>query len=100
MPGLELQQTLARNGGARRPIVFLTGRADILSSVRAMKAGAVDVLTKPIDDGILLAAIAQAERLDAELRRERRTIIHRGAPLKPNTPRTRSAGARRGWKEK
>jgi len=70
MAGLELQQTLARNDGARRPIVFLTGRADILSSVRAMKAGAVDILTKPVEGGALLAAIAQAEQLGADLRRE------------------------------
>jgi FixJ family two-component response regulator len=69
-PGLELQQALARNGGARRPIVFLTRRADIPRSVRAIKAGAVDILTKPVDDGILLAAMAQAQRLDADLRRE------------------------------
>jgi FixJ family two-component response regulator len=70
VPGLELQQALTRNNGARRPIVFLTGRADILWCVRAMKAGAVDILTKPVDNGALLAAIAQAEQLDAELRRE------------------------------
>jgi FixJ family two-component response regulator len=70
VPGLELQQTLLRNDGARRPIVFLTGRVDILSSVRALKAGAIDILTKPVDHGELLTAITQAERLDAELRRE------------------------------
>jgi FixJ family two-component response regulator len=70
-PGLELQQTLLRSNGARRPIVFLTGRVDILSSVRAMKAGAVDILTKPVDHAALLAAIAQAEQLDAVLRHER-----------------------------
>jgi FixJ family two-component response regulator len=71
VPGLELQQTLLRNDGVRRQIVFLTGRVDILSSVRALKAGAVDILTKPVDHGELLTAIAQSERLDAELRRER-----------------------------
>jgi FixJ family two-component response regulator len=70
MAGLELQQTLAHSDGARRPIVFVTGRADIPSSVRAMKGGAVDILTKPMDHGALLAAIAQAEQLDAGLRRE------------------------------
>src|SRR6516162_7144719 len=43
VPGLELQQTLLRDDGARRPIVFLTGRVDILSSVRPLKAGAIDM---------------------------------------------------------
>ena len=76
VPGLELQQAFARNdGGGRRPIIFLTGRADILSSVRAIKAGAVDILTKPVDDGALLAAIAQAEQLDADQRRESAELL-------------------------
>ena len=47
--GLELQQALAASGCAR-PIVFVTGRGDIPTSVRAMKAGAVDFLTKPVND--------------------------------------------------
>lgn len=47
--GLELQQRLQERG-AERSIVFLTGRGDISMSVRAMKAGAVDFLTKPVDD--------------------------------------------------
>ena len=70
MSGLELQQALARNDGATRPIVFSTACADILSTVRAMKAGSVDVLTRPVEDAALLAAITQAEQLDADLRRE------------------------------
>jgi len=74
--GLELQQAFVRNDcGARRPIVFLTERADTLSSVRAIKAGAVDILTKPVDDGALLAAIAQAEQLDADQRRESAELL-------------------------
>jgi FixJ family two-component response regulator len=52
--GLELQQAISL------PIVFLTGRGDIESSVRAMKAGAVDFLTKPIDPEVLLKAVAAA----------------------------------------
>jgi ActR/RegA family two-component response regulator len=43
--------------GCARPIVFITGRGDIPTSVRAMKAGAVDFLTKPVDDEDLLAAV-------------------------------------------
>jgi len=54
-----------------RPIVFLTGTGDISASVQAMKAGAVDFLTKPIDDVRLLAAVEQALRLDAKQRQER-----------------------------
>jgi FixJ family two-component response regulator len=52
--GLELQQAISL------PIVFLTGRGDIESSVRAMKAGAVDFLTKPIEPEVLLKAVAAA----------------------------------------
>jgi FixJ family two-component response regulator len=57
--GLELQARLA-SSGARLGIVFLTGRGDIPSSVRAIKAGAVDFLTKPIRRDALLRAVAAA----------------------------------------
>lgn len=56
LSGLDLQQELAK-AGVQIPIIFLSGRADIPMSVRAMKAGAVDFLTKPIDDEVLLHAI-------------------------------------------
>jgi FixJ family two-component response regulator len=59
LTGLEVQQAL-RQIGARLPIVFLTGRGDIPTSVRAIKAGAVNFLTKPVDEGELLAAVAAA----------------------------------------
>ena len=52
MPGLDglgLQQALTAEGSSR-PIIFLTGKGDIPTSVRAMKAGAVDFLTKPVSD--------------------------------------------------
>ena len=67
MPGLDglaLQQVLAA-GGKQRPVIFLTGKGDIQKSVRAMKAGAVDFLTKPVRDKDLLDAIARAEEQDA-----------------------------------
>src|SRR5262245_24530134 len=51
--GLDLQQALTREEGAL-PIVFLSGHGDISASVRAMKAGAVDFLTKPVDKEALL----------------------------------------------
>src|SRR5208283_3697544 len=56
LSGLDLQQELAR-ADIQIPIIFLTGRADIPMSVQAMKAGALDFLTKPIDDEVLLNAI-------------------------------------------
>jgi len=76
MSGLELQRSLV-GSPSERPIVFLTGKGDIQTSVDAMKEGAVDFLTKPIDDERLFAAVDQALRLDAERRHERaiRTLI-------------------------
>src|ERR1044072_2635604 len=47
--GLELQRALTVSVCSHRPIVFLTGRGDIPTSVRAMKAGAIDFLTKPVE---------------------------------------------------
>jgi FixJ family two-component response regulator len=65
--GLELQQTLTA-AGSQRPIIFLTGKGDIPTSVRAMRAGAIDFLTKPVKETELLAAIARAEKEDAATR--------------------------------
>ncbi len=59
LDGLELQAALT-SGSAARPIVFLTGAGDIPTSVRAMKAGAIDFLTKPVDRETLLGAVEQA----------------------------------------
>ena len=57
--GLELQSLLARSADVL-PIVFVSGRGDIPMSVRAMKNGAVDFLTKPVPKAVLLAAVSQA----------------------------------------
>ena len=62
--GLELQQCLT-DSGCHRPIIFLTGNGDISKTVQAMKAGAVNFLTKPVDDRELLAAVEEALRVDA-----------------------------------
>ncbi len=70
LSGIELQRTLDGSPGAR-PIVFLTGKGDIHTSVSAMKAGAVDFLTKPIDSDTLFAAIERALKRDEEERQER-----------------------------
>lgn len=57
--GLELQERLRREK-SELPIIFITGYGDVPMSVRAMKAGAVEFLTKPLDEVALLAAIAEA----------------------------------------
>ena len=65
--GLELQQRLAER--TDMPIIFITGYGDIPMSVRAMKAGAIEFLTKPLNDGLLLNAIRDAlERSRTALR--------------------------------
>ena len=68
LDGLELQQALTA-GGSLRPVVFITGKGDIPMSVRAMQAGAIDFLTKPVSNKDLLRAIARAEQQDAKSRR-------------------------------
>jgi FixJ family two-component response regulator len=62
--GLELHAALEQQGIAL-PVVFLTGHADVTSSVRAMKAGAVDFLAKPVERDTLLDAIRRALAKDA-----------------------------------
>ena len=69
MSGLTFQQELARLGVAL-PVIFITGHGDIPMSVRAMKAGAVEFLTKPFHDQELLDAIHAAIERDRERRRE------------------------------
>ena len=68
MSGVELQDAMTGAKGAL-PIVFLTGRGDIETGVRAMKAGAVDFLTKPVKPEVLLHAVGAALSRDAERRR-------------------------------
>jgi FixJ family two-component response regulator len=64
--GLELQQRIAER--SEMPIIFLSGYGDVPSTVRAMKAGAVEFLTKPFNDEVLLEAVGHAiERSRAEL---------------------------------
>jgi FixJ family two-component response regulator len=65
LTGLELQEALAA-AGRRMSIVFVTGHVDVPMSVKAMKGGAVDLLTKPVDDKNLLKAIQRAVTKDVE----------------------------------
>src|SRR5437879_3588676 len=65
--GLDLQQELIK-GNVRVPIIFLTGRGDIPMSVRAIRAGALDFLTKPVDVDQLLGAIEKGIAQDLGVR--------------------------------
>src|ERR1700742_445664 len=69
MSGLTFQQELAKVGVAL-PVIFITGHGDISMSVRAMKAGAVEFLTKPFNDQDLLDAIHAAIGRDRDRRRD------------------------------
>jgi FixJ family two-component response regulator len=69
MSGLDAQRELARTG-ASIPIIFITGHGDIPTTVRAMKSGAVEFLTKPFGDQALLDAIHQALERDRVARRQ------------------------------
>jgi len=71
--GLDLQRKLAESGNAK-PIVFLTGHGDIPMSVQAMKAGAIDFLTKPVREQTLLDAIAAGIERDTAQRAHARLI--------------------------
>ena len=62
MDGLEVQKLISNQ--ASIPVIFITGRGDVPSTVRAMKSGAVDFLTKPIDETVLLAAVEHALEKD------------------------------------
>ncbi|AQZ52232.1 response regulator transcription factor [Martelella mediterranea] len=70
LDGLELQQKLNASGNSM-PIIFMTGYGDIPMTVRAMKAGASDFLTKPFDPSEILKAVNVALQRDSELRMEK-----------------------------
>ena len=86
--GLELQSILAEKG-SRLPIIFLTAHGDIPKSVQAMKQGASDFLTKPVNDEDLLAAVRVAIEKDRALRREQAELSEVRARLATLTPRER-----------
>jgi FixJ family two-component response regulator len=88
LTGLELQEHLNRED-ARLPVVFLTGQGDIPMSVRAIKAGAVNFLTKPVTDTDLLAAVHAALAEARRLQDERRALAGLRQRLATLTPRER-----------
>jgi FixJ family two-component response regulator len=86
--GLDLQRHLTSSGNPK-PIIFLTAHGDIPMTVQAMKAGAVDFLTKPVRDQTLLDAVNAAIGLDAARRAEAATIKGYVERLQTLTPRER-----------
>ena len=86
--GLDLQHRLAESGDAK-PIIFLTAHGDIPMSVQAMKAGAVDFLTKPVRDQTLLDAIAIGIERDIKQRAQSRLVKEHLSRLALLTPRER-----------
>ena len=86
--GLDLQEAMQRQGIAL-PVVFLTGHANVANSVRAMKAGAVDLLTKPVQRDILLDALRRALARDASERAARIEARRLREKLTSLTPRER-----------
>ena len=83
--GLELQQLLMERGNTL-PLIFLTGRADVPMCAEAMKRGALDFLTKPVNDENLLAAVRRAlnaDRRGEKIRSERQGVEVRLATLTP-----------------
>jgi FixJ family two-component response regulator len=90
--GLEVQERLMATANPL-PIVFLTGHGDVPKSVRAMKAGAVDFLTKPVDAAVLLDAVARAIARDVENRAVRARYQELHTRYKRLTPREREVFA-------
>lgn len=86
--GFGLQRTLQEKGSLS-PIIFLTGHGDVPKSVQALKGGASDFLTKPVNDEDLLAAVRVAIERDLVLRREQAELTEIRARLATLTPRER-----------
>jgi len=92
MDGLDVQRELTRSGDPM-PIIFITGHGDIPTTVKAMKSGAVEFLTKPFDDAQLLGAIRQARARDQVARQEQRELSGLKDRYATLTPREREVMA-------
>jgi FixJ family two-component response regulator len=90
--GLDLQEALTRHRIAL-PVIFLTGHGDLQTGVRAMKAGAVDFLTKPVQRDVLFDAVDRALAVDAARRAERQSATDLQARYAQLTPREREVFA-------
>ncbi|SHG48273.1 response regulator transcription factor [Bradyrhizobium erythrophlei] len=88
LSGFDLQAELSRLG-LKIPIIFITGHGDIPMSVKAMKAGAVDFLTKPFRDQEMLEAVTRALERDLKHRREEQSNLDNQTRFESLTPRER-----------
>ena len=88
LSGLDLQQELAR-AGIGTPVIFITGHGDIPTSVRAMKAGAIEFFTKPFRDRDFLNSIEQAVQWDRRVRRDKAKLREWRDRFESLTPRQR-----------
>ncbi len=88
LSGLDLQADLAK-ANTHIPIIFITGHGDIPMTVRAMKGGAVDFLTKPFRDQDMLDAVVAAIERDRKRREAERTIANVRSLFETLTPRER-----------
>jgi FixJ family two-component response regulator len=88
LSGLDFQKVLAARG-VRTPVILITGHGDVPMSVRAMKAGAVDFLTKPFRDQDLIDAVNEALERDHRARRRAREVADLKARYDLLTPRER-----------
>ncbi len=88
LSGLDFQTELAK-ANIRIPVIFVTGHGDIPMTVRAMKAGAVDFLTKPFRDQDMLDAVARAIERDRKRREDERIVSDVQARFESLTPRER-----------
>ena len=86
--GLELQEAFKARDN-HRPVIFLTGKGNIPRTVQAMKAGAVDFLTKPVRSEVLLDAIVRAQAADAEIREAGAELSGINTKIATLTPRER-----------
>jgi FixJ family two-component response regulator len=93
LSGLDLQKRMAEIN-LQIPIVFITGHGDVRTSVRAMKAGAVEFLMKPFDDRDLLEAIQQAIKRDREARQHQAELGELRTRYESLTPREREVMGR------
>lgn len=92
MDGLELQEELTRRGAAL-PVIVVTAHGEVSAAVAALRAGAVDFLEKPFDDGIFLSRVHEALQKDARQRRDRSAAASALARLAQLSAREREVAA-------
>jgi FixJ family two-component response regulator len=86
MNGLDIQDALA-HGNDHLPVIFISGQADVTSSIRAMKGGALDFLIKPVDGEELVSAVRKALKRSRRVRDERESLRKDREAFDKLTPR-------------